>query len=157
MALEEAYKGAIMVGKFPACVLHIELPSSVDGVRVRALASYAMVSYTYLDTLILPDSIETVEPYAFYDKVHLRSTNLPRGLAVIPEGMFSRCIGLTGIVIPDSVREIQDEAFYQCSNLDTVVIPDSVERIGRCAFLNTRRVIYHGSAKGFPWGATRGN
>ena len=135
----------------------LELPSSVDGVRVRALASYAMVSYTYLDTLILPDSIETVEPYAFYDKVHLRSTNLPRGLAVIPEGMFSRCIGLTGIVIPDSVREIQDEAFYQCSNLDTVVIPDSVERIGRCAFLNTRRVIYHGSAKGFPWGATRGN
>ena len=135
----------------------LELPSSVDGVRVRRLASYAMVSYTYLDTLILPDSIETVEPYAFYDKVHLRSTNLPRGLAVIPEGMFSRCIGLTGIVIPDSVREIHDEAFYQCSNLDTVVIPDSVERIGRCAFLNARRVIYHGSAKGFPWGATRGN
>ena len=135
----------------------LELPSSVDGVRVRRLASYAMVSYTYLDTLILPDSIETVEPYAFYDKVHLRSTNLPRGLAVIPEGMFSRCIGLTGIVIPDSVREIQDEAFYQCSNLDTVVIPDSVERIGRCAFLNVRRVIYHGGAKGFPWGATRGN
>ena len=135
----------------------LELPSSVDGVRVRRLASYAMVSYTYLDTLILPDSIETVEPYAFYDKVHLRSTNLPRGLAVIPEGMFSRCIGLTGIVIPDSVREIHDEAFYQCSNLDTVVIPDSVARIGRCAFLNVRRVIYHGGAKGFPWGATRGN
>lgn len=135
----------------------LELPSSVDGVRVRRLASYAMVSYTYLDTLILPDSIETVEPYAFYDKVHLRSTNLPRGLSVIPEGMFSRCIGLTGIVIPDSVREIHDEAFYQCSNLDTVVIPDGVERIGRCAFLNARRVIYHGSAKGFPWGATRGN
>ena len=135
----------------------LELPSSVDGVRVRRLASYAMVSYTYLDTLLLPDSIETVEPYAFYDKVHLRSTNLPRGLAVIPEGMFSRCIGLTGIVIPDSVREIHDEAFYQCSNLDTVVIPDGVERIGRCAFLNVRRVVYHGSAKGFPWGATRGN
>lgn len=75
--------------------------------------------------------------------------------AVIPEGMFSRCIGLTGIVIPDSVREIQDEAFYQCSNLDTVVIPDSVGRIGRCAFLNVRRVVYHGSAKGFPW-ARRG-
>ena len=55
------------------------------------------------------------------------------------------------------MREIQDEAFYQCSKLDTVVSPDSVERIGRCAFLNARRVIYHGSAKGFPWGATRGN
>ena len=29
--------------------------------------------------------------------------------------------------------------------------------IGRCAFLNVRRVIYHGGAKGFPWGAVRGN
>ena len=38
-----------------------------------------------------------------------------------------------------------------------VVIPDGVERIGRCAFLNVRRVIYHGGAKGFPWGAVRGN
>lgn len=135
----------------------LRLPSSVDGVRVRTLASYAMVSYTYLDTLTIPDSVETVEPYAFYDKVHLRRTNLSRNLTVIPEGMFSRCIGLTSIVIPDSVREIRDEAFYQCSNLDTVTIPDGVERIGRCAFLNVRRVIYHGSAKGFPWGATRGN
>ena len=33
--LEEAYKGAIMVGKFPACVLHIELPSSVVDVNVH--------------------------------------------------------------------------------------------------------------------------
>ena len=135
----------------------LELPSSVDGVRVRTLAAYAMVSYTYLNTLVIPDSVETIEPYAFYDKVHLRRVNLPQGLTVIPEGVFSRCIGLTGIVIPDSVREIHDEAFYQCSNLDTVVIPDGVERIGRCAFLNVRRVIYHGGAKGFPWGAVRGN
>lgn len=135
----------------------LELPSSIDGVRVRALAAYAMVSYTYLETLVIPDSVETIEPYAFFDKVHLRRVNLPQGLTVIPEAAFSRCIALAGIRIPDSVREIQEEAFYKCSNLDTVVIPDGVERIGRCAFLNVRRVIYHGGAKGFPWGAVRGN
>ena len=73
----------------------LELPSSVDGVRVRTLAAYAMVSYTYLNTLVIPDSVETIEPYAFYDKVHLRRVNLPQGLTVIPEGVFSRCIGLT--------------------------------------------------------------
>lgn len=35
VALEEAYKGAIMVGKFPACVLHLELPSEVVDVNVH--------------------------------------------------------------------------------------------------------------------------
>lgn len=34
-ALEEAYKGSIMVGKFPACVLHMELPSEVVDVNVH--------------------------------------------------------------------------------------------------------------------------
>lgn len=35
VALEEAYKGSIMVGKFPACVLHLELPSEVVDVNVH--------------------------------------------------------------------------------------------------------------------------
>lgn len=35
VALEEAYKGCIMVGKFPACVLHIDIPSEVVDVNVH--------------------------------------------------------------------------------------------------------------------------
>lgn len=34
-ALEEAYKGAIMVGKFPACVLHMQLAFSAVDVNVH--------------------------------------------------------------------------------------------------------------------------
>lgn len=34
-ALEEAYKGSIMVGKFPACVLHLELSSAAVDVNVH--------------------------------------------------------------------------------------------------------------------------
>lgn len=34
-ALEEAYKGAIMVGKFPACVLHLQLSSAAVDVNVH--------------------------------------------------------------------------------------------------------------------------
>lgn len=35
VALEEAYKGSIMVGKFPACVLHLALSSSAVDVNVH--------------------------------------------------------------------------------------------------------------------------
>ena len=34
-ALEEAYRNQIMVGKFPACVLHLHLPSSAVDVNVH--------------------------------------------------------------------------------------------------------------------------
>ena len=34
-ALEEAYKGSIMVGKFPSCVLHIDLPPETVDVNVH--------------------------------------------------------------------------------------------------------------------------
>ena len=34
-ALEEAYKGSIMVGKFPACILHIDLPLETVDVNVH--------------------------------------------------------------------------------------------------------------------------
>ena len=35
VALEEAYKGSIMVGKFPACVMHLELSSAAVDVNVH--------------------------------------------------------------------------------------------------------------------------
>jgi hypothetical protein len=134
----------------------LELPSSIDGARVTAIRTSAFVSNTFLESVIIPESVTRIEPYAFYDKVHLRYANIPSGVSVIPEGMFGRCRALASIVIPGGVRRICDEAFYHCSSLDTVVIPDSVEYIGRCAFLGVPHIIYGGSARGFPWGATVG-
>ena len=135
----------------------LELPSSIDGRRVTAVGTYAFVSYTYLETVVIPDSVVHLEPCAFYDKVHLKYANIPKDVKTIAEGTFSRCISLASIVIPPGVEEICDEAFFKCSSLDTVTIPDSVRRIGRCAFLNVPHIIYRGEARGFPWGATVGN
>lgn len=135
----------------------VELPSSIDGQRVTAILTAGFVSYTYLETLIMPDSITEIEPYAFYDKVHLKTANLSNNLKVLPEGLFGRCRSLSAIVIPDSVEDIRPEAFYQCSSLASVTIPDTVKAVGRCAFLNVPHIEYHGPAKGFPWGATVGN
>lgn len=59
----------------------IVLPSSIDSVRVCGIKEYAFVSYTYLETFIMPDSITCLEPYAFYDKVHLRNVNLSKILS----------------------------------------------------------------------------
>ena len=53
--------------------------------------------------------------------------------------------------------DLPDGAFAGRTDIVTVTFTGQVARIGRCAFLNARRVNYPGSAKGFPWGAPRGN
>ena len=133
------------------------LPSSIDTRRVTAIKTTGFVSYTYLEEVVMPDSVTSIEPYAFYDRVHLKRANLSANLEIIPAGLFSRCRSLCSIVIPPGVKEIREEAFYQCPALDTVIIPDTVQSVGRCAFLNVPHIYYHGPAPGFPWGATVGN
>ena len=135
----------------------VELPSSIDGRRVTTLKTACLVSYPYLETLVMPDSVTEIEPFAFYDCIYLKRVTLSQNLRVLPEGMFGRCRSLASVVIPDGVQEIRQEAFYRCGALANVNVPDSVVTVGRCAFLGVQHIRYHGSARGFPWGATVGN
>ena len=59
----------------------------------------------------IPDSVTTIENYAFCD-----------------------CDSLTSVVIGDSVTSIGSYAFYNCNSLPSITIPDSVTTIGRYAF-----------------------
>ena len=59
----------------------------------------------------IPNSVTSIEGYAFYD-----------------------CTGLTSLTIPASVTTIGDEAFSYCYNLTSISIPSSVTSIGWYAF-----------------------
>ena len=74
----------------------------------------------------IPDSVTSIEPYAF-------------------EG----CTSLTSITIPDSVISIERSTFRDCSSLTSITIPDSVTSIGRSAFVDCSsltRITFQGSA-----------
>ncbi len=135
----------------------LEMPSSIDGVRVRTILTVGLVSYHRLESLVIPDSVTRIEDHTFYDFIYLKTVRLPRHLRSIQAGTFSRCRRLRSVEIPDGVTEIGQEAFYQCSSLDTLYLPDSVEKVGSFAFIGVPHIVYHGTAPGFPWGATVGN
>jgi hypothetical protein len=56
---------------------------------------------TEITELIIPNSVTSIEGYAFY-----------------------KCSGLTSVTIPNSVTSIGDDAFYDCSGLKKVIVKD---------------------------------
>ena len=76
---------------------------------------------------------QTLAEDIFNDCSALQSVTLPNGLESIAKGAFSECKSLKNINLPLSLKEIEDSAFSE-SGLTSIDIPDSVEYIGDSAF-----------------------
>ena len=68
----------------------------------------------------IPNSVTTIDDYAFYDCDDLTSIVIPNSVTEIGFGAFESCTGLTSIVIPNSVTSIGDGAFCNCWRLTDV-------------------------------------
>ena len=70
----------------------------------------------------IPDSVCTIEDWAFADAKQLKKVLIPPSVERIGEGAFFRCENLEEVRIPYSVDTIQDTAFRGCTNLKRVFI-----------------------------------
>jgi len=62
----------------------------------------------------IPNSVASIEDYAFVTCYGLTSVNIPNSVKNIGISAFSYCYGLTSITIPNSVITIGEEAFNGC-------------------------------------------
>ena len=146
-------------------------------VNIADLAAYATSNNTYnftgnihllvngseITELVIPDSVTSIESYAFRGCSSLTSVTIPDSVTSIGSYAFqdcssllafygkyassdNRCLvidgvlsyfvpsGLTSYTIPNSITSIGDYAFYGCDGLTSVTIPNSVTYIGGSAF-----------------------
>lgn len=113
-----------------------------------------------LKSIILPNSLTTIENNAFYYCSELNcNLDFPSGVTTIGNNSFYLCYNLTGalnlpvqlktigsfafwgcwsfsggLTIPDSVISIGVSAFTKCAFSGTLIIPNSVREIGNGAF-----------------------
>lgn len=96
-----------------------------------------------LESVQLPDSVQTVGRYAFAGIETLVRFEAGKNLEVLQDGAFANCTGLYVLVLNRSLRDIGAYAFYGCSTLDNnaldgnSIIPQSVRHIGAYAFMKT--------------------
>ena len=137
----------------------IVIPSEYDGFPVIAIGDDAFYGCKGLTSITIPDSVTSIDNYAFYGCDNLQYSDynggkylgndknpymaLIKGTAtsgihpetkIIADSAFSGCTDLTSITIPDSVTHIGDSAFSGCKGLTSITIPDSVTSIGYSVF-----------------------
>ena len=93
-------------------------------------------SYSGLTSVTIPNSVTTINYYAFYNCTGLTSVNIPNSVTTIGWSAFRRCSGLTSVTIGNSVTTIGSDAFNGCTGLTSVTIGNSVTTIGSDAFYN---------------------
>ena len=109
-----------------------------------ALKSKNYSSYT------IHSQTKVIVSSTFSDCDNLMSIVIPDSVTSIEEHAFAYCDNLTSVVIGDGVASIDVNAFYYCRSLTNVVIGSSVTLIGDHAFYycsSLEQVYYHGTAE----------
>ena len=74
----------------------VNIPSNIGGVYVKAIGENAFKNNTDIETVIIPEGVNSIEDFAFY-----------------------KCTGLKYIFIPESVTSVSEDGFYRCGVLVT--------------------------------------
>lgn len=105
----------------------IKIPKSVTyngkALEVRQIGWCAFWQCKDLETVELPNTINSIAMKAFEECTSLKSINLPQGLAYIGYSAFRGCKSLTTINLPVNLVQIGDYAFEGCTSLKEIIIP----------------------------------
>lgn len=113
--------------------LDIVIPSTYNNLPVKKIGDKAFRGCWNINSVIVPDSVTEIGSYAF-SETSLNSISLPNTIETIKYHCFSSSSSLLSIDIPDSVKTIEYYAFYNCYNLSDITLSNRLTKIDWRAF-----------------------
>ena len=137
-------KGAIVISKYNGQDKVVTIPSTINGLPVRAIGAYAFSECTTLTDVKIPEGVTVIRTYAFWFCTNLVSIEIPDSVNKIASCAFSNCSNLVNVNIPASLTTIEGRVFSGCTSLAKIIIPSSVTYINTEAFRNCPNLIIYG-------------
>lgn len=119
-------KGLTYDGKL---LTNIRIPSKIDDIPITGIADYAFFGNEFLETITMPNTIETIGYGAFWGCSNLKSVKLSKNIKIIRTDTFRGCINLISIKLPDSIERIGESSFANCVKLKNVYINKNIKNI----------------------------
>lgn len=145
----------------------IIIPDEIDGKSVKIIADEAFYQHTDTESIILPESLTTIEGSPFYRCYSLSKILIPQNVDTITYNPFYRCSSLTKITVATENANYCDEygvlfdkdrtvliAYPEGNTAETYTVPDSVREIMDDAFgyrcVNLKTIVIRSNVTVFP-------
>ena len=110
------------------CASTIVTPATIDGLAVTSIGERAF-SDAGLVSISIPDSVTTIEQYAFVDASSLTAIAIPAGVTTIERQTFWGATSLASITLPEGLTTIRYRAFGNNAALRSLRIPANVRTL----------------------------
>lgn len=105
----------------------VTVPAQWNGLPVTSIRSYAFDNCSGVTKIILPDSIKTIESFAFFS-CGMLEISIPASVSTIGASAFYGCKALKKLTLPEGLKTISRQLFAY-SGVQAVYIPASVTSI----------------------------
>ena len=107
----------------------ITLPNTLE-----SIGGYAFSNCNSLTNIVIPDSVTSIDEYAFFGCANLINIVIPNSVTSLGDSIFAYCRGLKNATIGNGVTSLGYGVFSSCTSLTSVTIGNSVTSIGDGAF-----------------------
>ncbi len=107
-------------------VTEYHIPAEYEGLPVTQVGSFGGLKNVTVITM--PDSVTSVDSFAWGNNEDLTAIRLSSKLQVLPENLCMGCGKLNNVVIPASVTQIDTGAFGGCTALSNIKYDGTVEQ-----------------------------
>ena len=151
-------RGGITITKYIGEAEQVVIPQQIEEKDVLIIGQAAF-SETAITSVVMPDTVIYILPWAFVNCENLKSIQISASLLAIglnafqnctaletidlsmatsmesiEDDAFRGCLGLREITFSDSIVRIGKNAFFQCESLEQIILPKNLQEIGESAF-----------------------